>query len=117
MNETSQRPLRNAWVSLALLAAAAGSVNAHAYSVPIPSADLGDARPGAVVKVAYGAQGAASRAIYAAPAAVTSESRPGAAPASGGVGEVELWQLGLAVLGLAGIRMWRAGKKSLPLLG
>lgn len=113
----THRPARHVLAVLAVLAAATGSVNAQAYSVPIPNADLVDARQGGVVKVAYGATSAGSRAMYAAPKTGTPSSPSVASAPSADFGEVEFWQLLLAVIGLAGIRMWRAGKKSLPLLG
>lgn len=115
MDRTSAPRLRLPLTMLSLLAAATLSLEAQAYSVAIPAAEIGQGRHAAAVTVGYGGAAQAVRVAYPGPAGET-ETEAMAAPASDAQ-KVEGWQLLLAVLGLVGMRMWRAGKKSLPLIG
>lgn len=114
MHMKSPHPIR---IYLGLLAtlAAASSIDAGASSIPITTADLNTTRQASVATAAYDGPAHATRAVYTVPVV---DQRPVQINASSvSEHEVDGWKLLLAVIGLIGIRLWHAGKKSLPLIG
>lgn len=72
----------------------------------VPNTD-GNHKP-AVVAVSYSTPAYSSFASSGTNAAIQDKSSVSAVP------EVDIWTMLVAILGLAGMRLWRGGKKGLP---
>ncbi|MBT9566915.1 MAG: hypothetical protein IV085_01310 [Thiobacillus sp.] len=114
------KSLRAARVSLGILVmlGTASSIDAIASSEHITTADMKSSRQPAAVATTvyqYEAPAHASRAVYTLPVV----EQPPVTENSARVSDdrVDGWKLMVAVIGLIGIRLWHAGKKSLPLIG
>lgn len=108
------RPVR---ILLGLLVTLGASLplGAVASNGHITTADMNPNRQASVADAEYAPPARASRAVYTTPI-VERVSAQVAAP-NVGENEVGAWKLLVAVVGLIGIRLWHAGKKSLPLIG
>lgn len=121
MHMKSSSPIR---IYLGLLAtlAAASSIDAVASSTVVTTADLNTGRHRqAVVAIArYDGPAQATRAVYTVPSVdrrPVEMNAPRVSEHEMSEPEVGGWKLLLAVIGLIGIRLWHAGKKTLPLIG
>lgn len=108
------RPVR---VSLGLLMMLGASLplDAVASNGHITTADMNPNRQASIADATYAGPAHASRAVYTAP--IVNRAPVQVTAPSVRENEVGGWKLLVAVVGLIGIRLWYAGKKSLPLIG
>lgn len=121
MHMKSPYPIRT-YLGLLATLAAASSIDAVASSTAVTSADLntGRQRQASVAIARYDGPAHATRAVYTVPGVdrrPVEINAPRVSEHEVSEHEVGGWKLLLAVIGLIGIRLWHAGKKSLPLIG